>query len=191
MKHQQALKLRIVVSAIGVILLLAVMVYFIRFDLANSKRSAGTYCLGLLICFLLYGYVYMDIRLLRNENLQTIFRGLDVPQTVTVGLIFLIGTVVSTIFRPHVIVPLIGLSLVAFSITHGLRFIVFDHSSRTVDGLIDRGKTAFDNLRIVSTNERIIEVNVLDSGQTVVLKRETCSDVGWTRIISNCNQMTS
>lgn len=192
MKDNQTLKLRILCSSLGIVMLAVVLYYFIKTDLSRDYPlylSSGSICLLAIICSLVYGNVYCDIKLLNNEAAHAIFRGFDIIKTVSVGLIFLIGTILSSFFLQHIIIPLIGFSLVSFSVKDGLRFIVFDYSARTVNGLIRDRKMTFDNLEIIEADNQKIKVKILDPEDTVVFNRETCTQFNWTRILNNFNQV--
>jgi len=192
MRDKSQLKLRIAFSTIGIVMLLVVLYYFIKNDLTKDYPfylSAGSICLAIIICCIAYGSIYSDIQLLSTTKLKVIFRGFNIIQTVTVGLIFLIATLIGIIFLPHVLIASLGLSCVMFTITHGIRFIIFDYSARTVEGLIEERIMNFDKLQIISANEIAIEVKALDSGHTTVLSRETCDYDNWIKIITNCSKM--
>jgi hypothetical protein len=181
-------------SILGIGMLSIVLFYFIKTDLPKDYPiylSVGSISLLAIILGLIYRYIHCDVKLLINSHVQIIFMGLDIVQAVSFGLLFLLGTIVSSFFWQHIIIPLIGFSLIIFWVRQCLRFVVFDFSARNVYGLTEDSKIDFENLQIVSVDYKMIQVKILDSGKTIVLNRVTFSSSRWTKIINIFNQSTS
>lgn len=190
MDGRKILKVKIAIATLGIISLTVVLWQFIMSDLAAGKRSAGTFGLGLIICVLIYGYVYLNFKFLKNTKVQIIFSGFNIIQTVSVGLIFLIGTIMFTIFLPHFIILVIGFALITFAAYSGMNFIFFDYGNDTVDGLLESGKPiTFKNLQIDIQNDDRIYLQVLDSGEKLTLKKEMLDASNWIKIVENLSRI--
>jgi len=171
--------------------LLFVLSQFIMFGLTRSKGLTGTLSLGLIIVTLVYGCIYRNLTLLKNKQIQIIFKGVDIIPTVTFGLLFGVATVLGTIFWQHVIIPLFGFSFIAFSTYAGLKFIVFDHGTKTIDGLFETGDTTFENLVVSIHASKQIEIKTIDKGYSLILKKEMYRDSVWHSLVENFHRMKS
>jgi hypothetical protein len=132
----------------------------------------------------------VNFTFLRNIKAQVVFSGFNVIQTLSLGLIFLIGTIMFTIFRPHFTIPSIGFALIAFAAYYGMNVIIFDYASSRVFGLLESGTTVtFENLQIDFQNDDEIHVHAWDSGKKIILRKKNSDVSSWLEISENLNSI--
>ena len=139
-----------------------------------------------LFAWFMFTDIYRGYKTLINKHTVIIYKSFDLTLTITVAVIFGLGSIMLFIFNPGLGAVFSGLTFIVFFVHYAFEFVIFDFSSNSVSGLFGKGKTEINQLSMeVLPGKDQIRFKSPNHTSPVTLIKNKVGDSTWNTLLSN------